>query len=154
MKKRFLSLFLILFFIVEAVSVQSSVTAQTATKKSAFITTKKFKGTFGYKGEKGNFEEGWYNIIIHKITKNGKIRFELDKAGRNASPLYSTDVLTAKINGNKAKFTYGDSWGNEGTGTIVFNKNGTIYLTVKQTYTTEGNRSSLQISKTIFKKVS
>ena len=92
-------------------------------------------------------------VIIHKITKNGIVHFNLDKGGRNASPLYGTDILTARIKGNKANFTYkDDGWGNKGKGTIVFNRNGTIYLTVKQTYTAEGNRSSLQISKTIFKK--
>ncbi len=153
MKKRLLSLLLVLIFLTGILSVQNPITIQAAAKKSSFITSKTFKGTFGYNGEKGGYETGWYNIIIYKITKNGKIHFAIDKGGRNASPLYSTDVLIAKINGNKAKFVYEDSWGNNGRGVIKFNKNGTIYLTVKQTHTAEINRSSLEISKTLFKKV-
>lgn len=155
MKKKLISFLLVFTVIVGMVSVRSSTTVQAVSKKSSFITNKKFKGTFGYKGEKGGYEDGWYNLIIHKITKNGKVSFNLDKGGRYASPLYGTSVLTAKIKGNTTKFVYkGDGWGNKGKGTIVFNKNGTIYLTVKQTYTAEGNRSSLQIPKTLFKKVS
>ena len=155
MKKKLIIFLLVFTVIVGMVSVQSSTTVQAVSKKSSYITNKKFKGTFGFKGEKGSYENGWYNLIIKKITKTGKILFLLDKGGRNASPLYGTDVLTAKIRGNKAKFVYkGDGWGNKGKGTIVFNKDGTVYLTVKQTYTAECNRSSLEISKTLFKKVS
>ena len=154
MKKRLLILLMIFAVILSAFSVRDSIDAQAATKKSSYITNKKFKGTFEYKGEKRYWKKGWYSVIIHKITKDGIIRFNLDKGGINASPLYGTDILTARIKENKAHFTYkDDGWGNKGKGTIVFNRNGTIYLTVKQTYTAEGNRSSLQISKTIFKKV-
>lgn len=153
MKKKILGIMMVLVILVGAISAQNSVDVQAASKKSSFITNKKFKGVFEYKGQKFNWKKGWYRVVIREITKSGKVRFYLDKGGRNASPLYVTDVLTARIKGNKANFKYKqDGWGNKGKGTIIFNKNGTIYLTVKQTYTAEGNRSTLAISKTIFKK--
>ncbi len=153
MKRKLFSMLMLLVILVGAILMQNSINVQAVSKKNSYISNKKFRGTFEYKGEKRNWKKGWYSVIIHKITKNGKIRFNLDRGGRNASPLYGTDVLTARIKGNKAKFTYKeDGWGNKGKGTIVFNKNGTIYLTVKQTYTSAWNRSTLEISKTIFKK--
>ena len=153
-KKILFSRLMFLVILIGAIPMQNPTNIQAASKKKSYITNKNFKGSFEYEGQKKNWRKGWYSVIIYKITKNGKIRFNLDKGGRNASPLYATGVLTSRIKGNKAKFTYkGDGWGNKGKGTIVFNKNGTIYLTVKETYTAVGNRSSLQISKTVFKKV-
>ena len=123
------------------------------TSRSTLITNKKFKGTYGYNGNKGSYEGGWYTLTIKKITSSGKVRFQISRGGINGSPLYETNILTAKISGSKATFKYNeDGWGNKGKGTILFNKNGTIYMTVKQTYTSSGNRSTLAISKTIFKK--
>lgn len=153
MKKKLLSWLVILAILVSVFSAWDSIKVSAVSKKNSYITNKKFKGTFEYMGQKGSYEEGWYAVVVCSITKNGKVRFYLDKGGRNASPLYCTGVLSAPIKGNKAEFMYKeDGWGNRGKGTIVFNKNGTIYLTVHQTYTAEGNRSSLQISKTIFKR--
>ena len=124
-------------------------------KKSSYITNKKYIGTYGYKGREGSFEEGWYYLIINKITKSGKIRFALDYGGMNGSPLYYTGPLTAVVKGNKAQFVYtDDGWGNQGKGTIVFRKNGNISLTVKETFTEEFNRSTLARPKTVYKKVS
>lgn len=154
MKQRIIRMILVLVILVEVISVQNTIDVQAASKVSSFITNKRFKGKFNYKGEKTNWRKGWYSVMIHGITKSGKVRLSLDKGGRNASPLYGTSVLVAKIKGNKANFTYHeDGWGNKGKGAIIFNKNGTIYLRVKQTYTAEGNRSTLAISKTIFKRV-
>ena len=42
-----------------------------------------------------------------------------------------------------------DGWGNKGKGTIVFKKNGTIYLTVTETFAAEYNQSTLEIPKTL-----
>ena len=124
-------------------------------KKRSYITNEAFVGTYGYKGNEGSFETGWYYIIINKISDSGKVRFALDLGGTNASPLYETGPLTATIKGKKAKFTYeNDGWGNKGKGTIVFKKNGDLYLTVKETYTSEVNRASLATGKVVFKKVS
>ena len=139
MKKRMTGLLLAVLLSVEAVLVFDSGTTY-ALAKSAFITNKKFKGTYSYKGKKGNYEKGWYNLVIKKITKEGKVSFYLDKGGKNATPVSSTTVLTAKISGNKGK------------GTILFKKNGTVYLTVTQTHTAEGSRDTLEIPKTVFKK--
>ena len=130
MKKRMTGLLLAVLLSVEAVLVFDSGTTY-ALAKSAFITNKKFKGTYSYKGKKGNYEKGWYNLVIKKITKEGKVSFYLDKGGKNATPVSSTTVLTAKISGSKASFKYSeDGWGNKGKGTILFKKNGRVYLTL------------------------
>lgn len=126
-----------------------------AAKKSSYITNKKYIGTYGYNGNKGSLETGWYSLIINKISASGQVRFQLSKGGRNGSPLYETKPLTAKIKGNKASFTYDeDGWNNKGKGIIVFNKNGTVYLTVKETHHADFNRNTLATSKALWKKVS
>lgn len=149
-RSRFL-LLLLVFTVVFMVNADKS----EAAKKSSYITNKKYIGTYGYNGNKGSFETGWYFLIINKISASGEVRFALDHGGRNGSPLYETGPLTAKIKGNKADFTFKeDGWGNKGKGTIVFNKNGDLYLTVKETHHAEYNRSTLATSKAVFKKVS
>lgn len=153
MKRKLFSIILVL--VLGLVAFPNMNAAQAATKKSSFITNKKFVGTYGYEGQEGSFEEGWYHVTIYKITSSGKVRLQLDRGGTNASPLYATDILTAQIKGNKASFKYDeDGWENKGKGTIVFKKDGTLSVTVKETYTSDANRSTLAIPKTIFKKIS
>lgn len=154
MKKRVLSFLLIFAMVFGSVTIKNPVVVLAASKKS-FITNKKFKGTYGYKGNKGSFENGWYNLIINKITADGKVRFQIEKGRNRASHISVTGILTAKINGNVAKFSYKEvSCENKGKGSIVFKKNGIIYLTMKDTYIPKASKCTLKLLKTMFKKVS
>lgn len=142
-----------LFSILIVILLFQSQTAEA--KKSSYITNKKYAGTYGVKGQKNSYENGWYSIIISKISASGKMRFAVERAGRNASPIYATGALKAVIRGNKAKFTYEeDGWGNKGKGTIIFKKNGDLYVKIKETYTAASNRSTLETPKVVFKKKS
>lgn len=154
-RKKVLNVILSVLLIVSSITMATSASnAQATSKKASFITNKKFVGTYGYKGKKGSYKKGWYELTINKITSAGKVRFQIGAGGPNGSRLRETDVLTAKIIGNKATFKYkDDGWGNKGKGTILFQKNGSIFLTVKDIYNA-GYGASLEIPKTIFKKTS
>ena len=154
MKKFFAKGFLLIILFLEITIVINSNVSYANSTKSSFITHKKYAGTYSYEGEKRNYKKGWYDLIINKITSKGKMEFIISKGGLNASPLYETDIIKTRIKKNKAVFKYQDSWGNKGKGIIIFKKNGTIFMKLKQTYTAEFKRSSLEISKTQFEKVS
>ena len=62
--------------------------------------------------------------------------------GINASPLYETKVITAKLKKKTASFKWEDSWGNSGTGKIKLYK-GYIKIKMKQTKTSSWNRATL-----------
>lgn len=151
MKKCYLSISLMIMMLFLGCFIQS---ATTQAKVKTFITKGNYIGTYGYKGHKPSLEGGGYTITINKISKNGKIRFQIHRAGRNASPLYDTKVIYAKIKGNKVKFRWEDSWSNHGTGIIIFKKGTKLKLTMKETRTAERNRSSLQIDNATFKYIS
>ena len=58
-----------------------------------------------------------YGLVINRI-KNGKIRFQISKAGVNGSPIYNTNIIRTSIKKNKASFQWKDTWGNSGTGKL------------------------------------
>ena len=82
-----------------------------------------------------------YGVVINRI-KNGKVRFQISKAGVNGSPIYNSNIIKAKLKKNKASFQWKDTWGNSGTGKLKLS-DGYVKLKVKQTYTAEWNRSTL-----------
>lgn len=82
-----------------------------------------------------------YGVVVNRI-KNGKVRFQISKVGINASPLYNSNVINAKLKGKKASFSWKDTWGNSGTGILKFGKN-LVKLKITQTYTAKMNRSTL-----------
>ncbi|MDO4273064.1 MAG: hypothetical protein Q4D16_05275 [Eubacteriales bacterium] len=53
-----------------------------------------------------------------------------------------TYPITAKLNGNTCKFTWKDSWNNQGTGVLTL-KSKAVTITMTQTTTAPGNRGSL-----------
>lgn len=63
---------------------------------------------------------------------NGKIMFVVEHYGRNGSPIYQTNTITASYDNNKvSSFTWKDSWENSGTGKLKFGKNKvTVYMKV------------------------
>ena len=82
-----------------------------------------------------------YGLVINRI-KNGKIRFQISKAGVNGSPIYNTNIIRTSIKKNKASFQWKDTWGNSGTGKLKLAR-GDVKLKVTQTYTAKWNRSTL-----------
>lgn len=148
MKKRNISLVFVLilsmitgiFFDIQIVSA----------KKSSYITSKKYVGTYSYNGESESEQGGWFDLIINKIKSNGTMEFQVQRGSKNGIHLYYTPVITASIKGNKAKFRWEDSWGCNGTGKIVFVKGG---KKIKLTLTEEtSNFSSLACRNQVFKK--
>lgn len=82
-----------------------------------------------------------YGVTINKV-KNNKAKFQVTYLGRNASPLYETNVITAKIKNKTVSFKWKDTWGNSGTGKLRL-YNGYVKIKMKQTKTAEWNRSTL-----------
>lgn len=82
-----------------------------------------------------------YGITINKI-KNNKITFQIAYHGKNGSPVYLTDVITAKIKKNRVSFQWVDSWGNEGTGKMKL-CSGYVKLKMTQTKDSGTNRYTL-----------
>lgn len=82
-----------------------------------------------------------FNITVNKI-KNNKIKFQVTYVGINASPLYETNVITAKLRNKTASFKWKDTWGNSGTGKLKLYK-GYVKIKMKQTKTAAWNRATL-----------
>ncbi|MDO4339526.1 MAG: Ig-like domain-containing protein [Eubacteriales bacterium] len=91
-------------------------------------------------------------VTVQKLS-GGKIRFVAEHYGVNGSPIYQTNVITAKLSGNKvSKFSWKDTWGNSGTGSLIFGKN-KVTLKMKTTVLSKWNRWGWQESVTLpFKK--
>lgn len=147
-KKTGIALVLVVCFMVNLLA--NTATASAAVK--SYITNKNFAGTYYMKGgfKKANEKHGAYNVVIGKISKSGKLKMQVGYAGRNYSPLYDSNEITAQIKGNKATFQWEDSWENKGTGTIVFVKKHKFYLTMKETVTSPANRATLATEKKMF----
>ena len=92
-------------------------------------------------------EHGAYHITIGSI-KNGYVKFCIDYAGRNYSPIYGTNIIKAKIVGNKASFTWSDGWENSGKGTLTFVKKRKVKLNVKEVVSGPANRATLDTNGT------
>lgn len=134
MKKKLMALILILVFILTAVPVYP---VQAAVK---------YTGTYAktWKQDEPLDVHPTYSVTINKV-KNKKVRFQVTYAGRNASPLYDTKVITAKLKNKTASFKWKDSWGNSGTGKLKLGK-GYIKIKMKQKKTAKWNRATLDTS--------
>lgn len=73
------------------------------------------------------------DVVIVKAA-NGKIKFVVEHYGGYGSPIYQTNTITATYNNNKvSSFSWKDSWGNSGTGKLVFGKKKvTVYIKTKK----------------------
>lgn len=91
-------------------------------------------------------------VWVQKLS-GGKVKFAAAHYGVNGSPIYYTNVITAKVVNNKASFTWRDSWGNSGTGSLTFGSV-SVKLQMKTTkYTSGFNRWGWYESLTVpFKK--
>ena len=59
-----------------------------------------------------------YGVVINRV-KNGKVRFQISRAGVNGSPIYNSNVIKAKLKNNKASFQWKDTWGNRDRKSVV-----------------------------------
>lgn len=124
-------------------------------KKAEFITDGKYVGTYSWGGKEETGETGWFDVIINKISSNGRMEFQIQKGTPNGTKLYYTPLISATIKGNKAKFQWEDSWGCSGTGKIVFVKKKNKDKVIKVTITEKGSDSSaLVCKKQVFKRIS
>lgn len=150
-RKRFRLFFLIIIVFTTVLLGKNVIYA----KKSSWITNEKYIGTYALNGKKGNERDGWYYVIVDKISSSGKIRFQVDFAGMNTNYFYGTPIITTNIKKNKAKFQWEDNWRDHGTGKISFVKGGKkIKLTMKETFHHELSRSSLGCENYVFVKIS
>ncbi len=94
-----------------------------------------------YYGKKASDTAPCYGVNIESV-ESGYITFTVFKLGRNASPYYVTDLISARLKNNKASFSWKDSWSNKGKGTITISKS-IVTINMEETKTAEGNRSSL-----------
>lgn len=113
---------------------------------SSYIKESKFKGEY-YAEDKG-YEDTIYLEI--KSIKKGKVKGYIDRS--NLSRELGADFSTSKINKNKANFSFEDNWGNKGKGTIIFNKNGTLKVTIKTTKKSSGSRAEFSHKNITFSK--
>lgn len=134
-------------------SVKTKNSVSVSTKKS-FITNSNFKGTFTIGGEAVSYESGGYELVIDKITAKGAARFQFHRWSSNAGRMADSNQITAKIKGNKVSFKFKDiSRGSKGKGTIIFNKDKSVFVKMEVTEDPDG-LYGLDIEKTRFKKVS
>lgn len=111
------------------------------------ITVKKKTTSYVKQGEYGQIGDapkagtiGAGDFVTVLKVSDSKIKFVAEHYGVNGSPIYQTNVITAKVSNNKvSKFTWTDSWGNSGTGSLTFRKNKVI-LKMKTTSTAQINR--------------
>ncbi len=111
----------------------------------------KYTGTYYKKYKTGEklTAQPMYSVTINKI-KNKKIKFQVAYFGRNASPFYETNIITAKLKNKTASFKWKDSWGNSGTGKLKLGK-GYVKIKMKQTKNSKWNRATLDTQKKYLK---
>lgn len=111
-----------------------------------------FKRWCGSYGE-GNLINGPCYIFQLENVSGGKATFSLHRLGRNCSPYYYTESITAPISAvGTCSFKWSDSWGNRGTGTFTLSNGiqGGVHLSITETDQASGNRSSLDTNGTKF----
>lgn len=96
----------------------------------------------------GNAENGpCYVFDLISVDKNTNVAtFDIYYVGPNLSPLYETEIMTAKLDNNgSASFSWTDSWGNEGVGTFTVRAEVTYWIELEMTVTKEAdtNRATL-----------
>ena len=126
-----------------------------AEAKPKYINNKNFQGTFTIGGKKCTFESGGYEIVINNITSKGNVVFQMHRYSANAMKMSDTDVITAKLKKNKITFKFTDGYDcSLEKGTIVFNKNKSVNLRVKQLKKGPYPGYNMEIKNTNFKKSS
>ena len=94
-----------------------------------------------YYGKTASDTAPCYGVNI-KSVESGYITFDVYNSGKNGSPYYATDEISARLKNDKASFNWKDSWGNKGKGTITISKS-IVTINMKETKTAKDNRSSL-----------
>ncbi len=88
-----------------------------------------------------------YSFVLKSVDlKTQKATFSVNYIGRNVSPIYSTDYVTATIDGNgKAQFSWEDNWENKGIGEFTLCDDGGLCVKLNMTVTesAESNRATL-----------
>lgn len=108
----------------------------------SYIKESKYKGNY-YADKK------YYFLKINSIKKD-RVSGYVDAS--NVSRELSAYFTTNNIKDNKATFKYKDNWDNTGKGTIIFNKDGTINMTVKTTKNGSYSRASFYFENFTFSK--
>lgn len=96
----------------------------------------------------GNADMGpCYSFVLKSVEpKTQKATFSVNYIGRNASPIYTTDYVTAVIGDNgKTTFSWEDNWENKGVGEFTLCDDGKLSVKLKMTVTrsAESNRATL-----------
>ncbi len=96
----------------------------------------------------GNVDMGpCYSFVLKSVDpKTQKATFSVNYIGINVSPIYTTDYVTAIIDGNgKAQFSWEDNWENKGVGEFTLCDDGKLCVKLKMTVTepAEANRATL-----------
>lgn len=88
-----------------------------------------------------------YTVNIISVDNEAKtVVLTVSFIGRNASPVYETDEITATIEDNHtAAFEWKDSWSNQGTGSLVLDPDDpqTVQIMMTVTEEAEVNRGTL-----------
>lgn len=125
--------------------------AESATIINRFLNKYFPSYKYEYTPERGDYGvltmQGQQFIYSYTVTvsssSTGYVDVRVERMGRNNSPIYDTDTIrNVPLVGNKAIFSWSDSWENEGEGRITFNK-GSLTLTMRLTYQAPHNRATL-----------
>ena len=88
-----------------------------------------------------------YSFVLESVdAKTQKATFSVNYIGRNASPIYTTDYVTATVDDNgKATFSWEDNWENKGVGEFTLCDGDKLCVKIKMTVTklAESNRATL-----------
>lgn len=142
LKKMIVPITFIFAIIVTLVSQKVNVNASV----NSYIKESKFKGNYYAQGK---YSKLGYFLKIKSI-ENGKVKGYVDAS--NVSRELGADFTTSKIKKNKASFKFTDNWSNKGNGTILFNKNGIIKMTVKTTKIGSFSRAEFNFKNVTFSK--
>lgn len=88
-----------------------------------------------------------YSFVLKSVdAKTQKATFSVNYIGRNVSPIYTTDYVTATVDNNgKATFSWEDNWENKGVGEFTLCDGDKLCVKIKMTVTklAESNRATL-----------
>ena len=88
-----------------------------------------------------------YSFVLESVDpKTQKATFSVNYIGRNVSPIYTTDSVTATVDDNgKATFSWEDNWENKGVGEFTLCDGDKLCVKIKMTVTklAESNRATL-----------
>ena len=142
MNKKLFSFFLSLLFVLQVLSGGSVFAAENVniSKYSAGWYDGELS-VFSNRPSSDVFSEPSYGLEILDISDDS-VTFFVESVGRNGSPIYITDQITAVVEDDTARFEWTDSWGNKGTGVLTFGA-ACLNLSMTETESDELNRSTL-----------